>query len=112
MERYPQENAEQNDGRSDLDPEDSAELSERDFNTRSPGLGQLISDRFDKSRHEPQPGLDPLGMIDEGREDQRPGRDHGEKAEGVRFRELAECRMAAGLNGQHKRICAFSAGAS
>ena len=111
MERYPQENAEENDGRSNLDPDDSAELSERDFNTRSPGLGQLISDGFDKSRHEAQPCLDPLGMVDEGGNDQRPCRDHREKAEGMRFSELTERRMAAGLNGQHKRICAFSAGA-
>ena len=101
MERHPQEEADENDSRSNLYPDDPAEFSERHFNTRSPGLRELISDRFDKRGHEPQPGLDPLGMVDEGGEDERPSRDHGQKAEGVRFSELTECRMAAGLKRHH-----------
>src|SRR6266581_1678669 len=63
MERHPYDQPEQYDRRGDLNPNYAAKLSQHHLDPRTPLLAHLISDCFDRVRHEPEPRSDPLGMM-------------------------------------------------
>jgi hypothetical protein len=90
MKRQPNDQAEQDDRGGDLNPDHTAQLPEHNLEPRAPGLRDLISDGLDRMRHEAQPLANPIRMVDEGSEYQRPCRDHSQKAERVRFGQLTD----------------------
>jgi len=101
VERHPDDQPKHHDCNRNLKPDNSAQLSEHDLEPRAPRFWHLIADGFDRVRQEAQRPADPLWMVDEGGEDQRPRRDHCQKAERVGFGQLADGRTVARLNGEH-----------
>src|SRR5713226_2500776 len=104
MEWHPNHQTEENDRVGNLNPDNPANFLEHHFKARAPRLRQLIRQGFDRMGHKPEPISDPLGMVDEGGEDQQPGCSHRQKPEGVRLRQLADGRTLRGWNG-HEDVC-------
>src|ERR1700679_67309 len=101
MEWHPDDQPEQNDRGSDLNPDYPAQLSQHYLQLRAPRLRYLISEGLDGMGHEPQRIPDPARFVDEGGEDQRPGRNHRQKAKRLRSGQLADGGMVGRPSWQH-----------
>ena len=69
----------------------------------APRLRHLVSKRFDRVRHEPQPFPDPFRVIHKGAEDQRPPASH----ENEIVRNIADPPAAHRCQGHHQRRSRF-----
>lgn len=85
MEWHPDDQPEQNDRDSDLKPDNTAQLSEHYLKPGAPRFWYLIGNGLDRMRNEAKRLADPLWMVDEGGEDQRPRSDRSQKTKRVGF---------------------------